>query len=704
MDVMVDRLEMDTDETESDESVGHEHDELLKTARDRFGVCETAWSEDRKRYIDDIKFGFGEQWPQEALDARGDDRPHLVVDKLGQYIRQIVNDARQNRPSVKVRPVDDAGDPEVATIMQGIIRHIEDRSNADLAYDTALECAVRGGFGYYRILTEYMHVDTFDQDLVIRRIRNPLTVYLDPDFQEPDGSDMEYAFVFNDMPKSEYKDRYGEEYPVDFEGSDVKNSEWYGEHVRVAEYWWVECKERPMHLLEDGTLITQEELEYAQKAGVEDIPAITKTRNMPQRKVKWVRMNGMKVIEGPTDWLGKFIPIIPVYGNEVDIDGKVCHTGLIHGAKDAQRLYNYSRTAYAERVALSPKAPYIAAEGQVEEHSLEWNNANKKSYSVLRYTPIDIGGHPVPPPMRQPASDIPAGFAEDMRLSEHDIQASVGMYNASLGAPSNERTGKAIDSRKKEGDVGTFHYHDNRSRAIRHGGRILVDLIPKIYDAPRIARIVGDDKAPNQAVLDPQQPEAVKRVGSKVIYNLGVGRYDVTVDAGPSYTTLRQEANESMGQLIQSDPSLMQVFGDLWVKNQDWPGASDIADRLKLVLLPQVQQAEQSKGKLPPEVAPIVQQLQQAIQQREQALMGMQQEMKQLQGENETMKAGLMIKQQEVQIQGEETKIKSYEAETHRITAMLNAEAKERDLDLKVEQTVSQRLDALLTKELRTDQ
>ena len=690
------------------------HEALLTEARARFETCQSAWSEDRQRYKDDTLFASGKQWPENILQERERKRrPALTVDKLSQYIRQIVNDARQNRPSVNVSPVDGFGDPEVAKAFQGIIRHIEQRSNADIAYDTALECAVKGGFGYIRVLTEYAGDDTFDQDIRIQRIRNPLTVWLDQDHQEPDGCDLNYAFVTEDMPAKVYEAKYGKKASTaDWESDEYKDSDWFGDHVRVAEYWWREETDRNMHLLEDGTLTNDDEIELAMSEGIE-IPPIRETRVVPQSKIMWARINGAEVLEGPQEWPGKFIPIIPVWGNEEDIDGTLRHTGLIHNAKDAQRLYNYSRSAFAERVALAPKAPYVAAAGQVDEYADEWNSANEENRSVLRYDPLDIAGHPVPPPMRQQASDVPTGFSEDMRLAEHDIRAAVGMYEASLGQKSNERSGIAIRARQQRGDTATFHYHDNLSRAIRHLGRIMVDLIPKIYDTPRVIRILGPDGEAAQAQIDPNLPQAVVHQGGQAIYNLGAGRYDVTVSAGPNYQTLRQESAERMSQLLQNDPTLMQVIGDLWVKNQDWPGAQDMAERLKLMLAPPIQQYEQQKGQIPPEAIPMVNQMQQQIQQAEQIMQQMQQQMQELAGENEQLKSGVQVDQLKIQsdqqtkgvenqIRAHEAQIKAYVAETQRIAAMGNIEAKDRELELKVQQLVSKRLDELLASELQT--
>lgn len=659
----------------------------LHEARERYTRAKDAWSDDRKRYIDDVKFAAGEQWPEKIRSEReGDSRPVLVVDKCGQYIRQVVNDSRQSRPAIKVRPVDSAADVDTAEIIQGICRHIEDRSNADVAYDTALECAVKGGFGFFRILTEYAHDSTFEQEICIKRIRNPLTVLFDPDCMEPDGSDARYAFVTEDMDKDVYELTYGDVDAINWDDDSAKYGDFISEDkVKICEYFYVEESEQNLNLFTDGTTATDEEIKQATEAGI-PIPEIKETRAIPIKKVMWCKMNGKGYLEEPKEWPGKYIPVIPVWGNEEDIDGEVRHTGMIHSAKDAARLYNYSRSAYAERVALTPKAPYVAAFGQVEDFP-EWEDANNRNYSVLRYNPIDAAGNAVPPPQRQPAFDVPAGFAQDMQIAEHDIQSALGMYAASVGQPSNEKSGRAIIARERSGDMATFHYHDNLARAIRHGGRIIVDMVPRVYDTARVVRILGIDGTADMVQLNPALPQSTVKLGAKSIHNIGLGKYDVSVSTGPSYTTRRQEAAESMVQLVQGNPALMQIMGDLLVKNMDWPGAEEIADRLRLMLPPQIQQAAQSDKAQSPEVMQVMAQAKQAIAQRDQQLQQAQVMMQQMNAklqelmQNQQEKAvdlqikgkELSLKEQETAIKARDTEIKAYEAETERMQALAPA-------------------------------
>jgi len=649
----------------------------LHEMREKFKLADEYWGDDRRAALDDIKFRAGEQWPAEIVAQREKDkRPCLTVDKLNQYIRQIVNDGRQNRPSIKVSPVDSKADVATAEIMAGIIKHIESRSNADAAYDTALDSSATGGFGYFTVTTEYSGEETFDQDICIKRVRNPLTIIIDPESVEADASDMKFAFVMETMTKDEFEKKYPNKLPADF-NTNEKYEGWYGDEVRVARYWEVVEEDRTLYQMVDGTVISKARYDELKDGGLVEIDSMVKAvRNIPVRKVKHSLVSGAEYLEEPQEWPGKYIPICVVWGNEIDIEGKVTHSGIIRPAKDAQRLYNYSRSAFAERVALTPKAPWLAAEGQVEDYEDEWNTANTASHSVLRYVPTSLNGQPVPPPQRVNPTDVPVGFQQDMQISEHDIQGAIGMYAASLGAPSNERSGKAIMARQREGDTGTFHYHDNLNRAIRHCGRIIVDLIPKIYDSKRVVRIMGYDGTMSEASLDPGLPTASQKQGLQMMYNPGVGTYDVTITSGPSYNTLRQEATESMVTMIQAHPELMNVIGDLMVKNMDWPGAEEISKRLHMVLPPTILEAEQKAvmDKMPPEMQQAIEQFDMAIKQKDETMNAAANEIERLRVENDKLKTGHDLKAAEIQIKAQEVQISQFEAETARLVAIGNAQ------------------------------
>jgi hypothetical protein len=658
--------------------------DTLHEMREKYKRAEEYWHDDRQAALDDRKFAAGEQWPEDILAKRiQDKRPCLVVDKLLQYVRQTVNDGRQNRPSIKVRPVDGGADIATADVFAGIIKHIEDRSCADIAYDTALDCAATGGSGYFRVATEYAGDDTFDQELVIRRITNPFSILLNPPSENmPDGSPR-YGFEIEMMSEEDFEAKYPGKKADDFEDA---ASDWYGEQVRVARYWCVKEEPRTLYLMVDGTVIPQARYDELKEGGMLEIDALVKDkRNIPKRVVEHSLVSGSEYLEEPVEWLGKYIPIMEVCGNELDVEGKVSRSGIIRPAKDAARLYNYSRSAFAERVALTPRAPWLAAEGQVEDYENEWNTANTENHSVLRYRPVALNGQPVPQPSRISPTDIPAGFAQDMQISEHDIQGAIGMYNASLGAPSNERSGKAIMARQREGDVGTFHYHDNQNRAIRYCGRVLVDLIPKVYDSTRVVRILGYDGKPGEAEINPTMPSASQVLGTKSVYNLGVGTYDVTIGTGPSYSTLRQEAGDAMSRVIETNPDLMPVIGDLLFKNMDWPGSEELSERMKLMLPPPIAEAEKAKKDnpaIPPEIQQQMQMMSQEVQKREEMLGQAAQQMQMMQQELEALKSGEHVKMLEAQIKAKDTEISQFEAETARMLAMSQIEKEQAETQI----------------------
>lgn len=594
-------------------------------ARESFNRITELWNRDRERYRADTKFLWAlEHWPEATKRQRdGDERLSLVVDKLGQYVHQVVNNSRQNRPQIKVRPIDNDADIATAEMLDGLCRHIQEQSNADICYDIALENACGGGFGYFRLLHDYAHADTFDQEIRFSPIPNSLQVYFG-ECKEPDGSDVQEVFICEDIDREEFKRDHPDIDATDWDTDGGKYGDWCGDKIRVAERYRIVKVDRILHLLDNGTTATDDDYQLAVANGIQ-VPAIKDSRNIPVPVVKWSKFCGSGYIDEEVDTVWDGIPVIPVWGNLQNIDGEVRHISMVHSAKDAQLLYDYSRSAFAERVGQTPEAPFIAADGQVEQYLEEWDGS--KRVRVQRYTPKSVDGMQVPIPQRQNPSDIPEGFARDMQMSEHDIQGALGMYQASLGVRGNATSGVQEREQALKGDVATFHYHDNLARAIRVAGRRIIGAAPKVYDSPRVARILGLDGTASMAHIDPEQPNASQKIGTNLIYNLGVGKYDVAVDVGPSYTTRRQEAAAEMAQLAAHDPQFLSMYGDLYFKMQDTAFASELSARAKFFLPPAVQQAEARGKDQSPEVAQIQAQAQAAIQQREQALMAAHQQL-----------------------------------------------------------------------------
>jgi hypothetical protein len=514
-------------------------DDLLKEAKDAFELCVAHEAEQRSEALDDIRFArLGEQWPQEVRRARElDARPCLTINRLPAFIRQVVNDARQNRPAIKVHPADDAAGPQVAEIYNGLIRNIEYCSDADVAYDTALDAAVTSGLGYFRINTRYATDDSFDQDIVIQRVANPFSIYADPYSVAADSSDWNIAFVVDLMPKSRFARQYKGADAVDWDGLGygALAAPWVDdERVMATEYWVRHEVRRQILALSNGEMIAADE--YAKNKALFDssgVSVIGQPREALSYAVKQHVLTGAEVID-TVDWAGKFIPIVPVFGDEVFLEGKRHLRSLVRDAKDPQRMFNYWRTTSTELVALAPRAPFIGPKGAFKSDADKWATANTDSHAYIEYDGPTA-------PERQAFAGVPAGALQEAMNASDDIKAILGLFDASLGAASNENSGRAILARQREGDVSTFHFIDNLSRAIRHAGRIMIDLIPRVYSTPRMLRVLGPGGEP-QVVAVNQNQAAGPVQAMQAVFDLTAGKYDLTVEAGPSFTTRREEA------------------------------------------------------------------------------------------------------------------------------------------------------------------
>ena len=598
---------------------------VIEEAKEFLRFCSDNDSNNRVEALDDLKFAGGDQWPVEIQNSRLlESRPYLTINKIDAYCRQITNQQRQQRPRMKAHGMNDQSDEKVAEIITGICRHIENQSDADAAYDNAFDFAVRMGWGYWRITHDYPTPESFDQEIYIKRIENPFMVYFDPNSNEPDGSDAEKCLITEVISKESFRKMYpGADDGGGFtpRGTGDSQSEWITkEDIRVAEYFYTEMKRMKLLLLSDGTTCYEDEKPsevMMQDAGV----YVVSKRETIKKQIKWCKLTGMEILE-QRDWPGKHIPVVPVYGQQLIVDSKKKKFGLTRMAKDPQRMYNFWSTALTESVALAPKAKFLLAEGQDEGHEMEWNTANIKSMPVLRYKQTDSEGRPAPTPTRIQPEPPPTGMVTALEGLNADLKAVVGIYDPSQ-LPNGQQSGKAINGMQQQTDMTNFHYYDNLTRSIRQTGRIILDLIPKIYDKERVLRIIGADGKGelvtlNQRAMDDQGVE-------KVLNDVTVGQYDVVMETGPGYQSKRQEAVESMVQMLQVDPALMQQAGDLVFRNMDFPGADIIADRLAAANpLAQIDE----KSDIPPQVQMQLAQSQQTIQQLQQELQAMQMDMK----------------------------------------------------------------------------
>lgn len=640
-------------------------DDAVHEALECFKAAQSNESENRASALEDIKFArLGEQWPQAILTQRNQERrPALTVNKLPAFIRQVTNEARQNKPAMKVRPVDSGADRQTADVMTGLIRNIEQTSNADVAYDTGADFAVSGGFGYWKVDFDYSHDDSFDKDIKICPVYDPFSIYGDPHSQSADSSDWMKAFELCPLTVDEFEAEYKDAAQVSWDSETPINED--DEELTVAKYWVREETERTLLKLSDGTVVAEEAF-LAKNNGLsmKEIAAATGmqivgTRKARSWKVKRLVLSGVEKLD-EEDWPGIYIPIVPVYGDVVNIEGKRYLHSLIRHAKDAQRQYNFQRSAEVEMIALEPKVPWIGPKGAFDEDP-NWETANSANHSYLEY----VGQQP---PQRTPVDTARGAAAiQAARAANDDMKAIIGIYDASLGQRSNETSGKAIMARQREGDVSTYHFIDNLSRAIRHTGRIVMDLIPKVYTPGRIVRTLGSDGDVEQAQIGSRAVPPNPQAGVAGVYDLAAGKYDLTVEAGPSYTTRRVEAAEAMTAMFQANPDTVPLLADLWAKMQDFPFADKIEERVK-----GMQQAQQ--GPSP-----------------EQQKMEIEKQKLALQAENDQRKAQLDLAMEQQRMQLERVKAEQeIELEREKAAAQMEIERTKAGMQLELQQQKTQ--------------
>ena len=669
------------------EKVPARDEDKMATMRHRLKMAQSAYSDSREDELDDLRFMAGSpdnqwQWPADVLATRGsvqgqtiNARPCLTINKLPQHVRQVTNEQRQNRPSGKVIPADDNADVQVAEIFNGVVRHIEYMSDADVAYDTACDNQVTYGEGYIRLLTEYCNDETFDQDIRIGRVRNSFSVYMDPTIQDPCGADAEWCFITEDILKEEYEREFPDATPISTLYSqgvgDQGLSAWLQEDtIRIAEYFYNTYEKATLHLYPDNQTAYRGTPQDKQLMAMFGKPI--RSREVDRKKVMWMKTNGYDVLQ-EREWAGKWIPVVRVIGNEWEVEGQMYISGLVRNAKDAQRMYNYWTSQEAEMLALAPKAPFIGYGGQFEGYEMQWKTANTTNWPYLEVNPdvTDGAGAVLPLPQRAPPPLPQTGLIQAKMGAADDIKGTTGQYDASLGMQGNERSGKAILAREKQGDVGTYHYVDNLARAIRHITRQIVDMIPKIYDTQRIARIIGVDGEVSMVKFNPSQPEPVKEIRDQMgaliekVYNPSVGTYDVMVTTGPGYMTKRQEALDAMSMILQSNPQLWTVAGDLFIKNMDWPGAQEMAARFKKILDPKVL----AEGDQSPEMMAAQQQME-----------AMTQELNRMTDIIANVQDS--VAQREVDIKEYKAQVDAYDAETKRISAVQQSMTPEQIQDI----------------------
>jgi hypothetical protein len=661
--------------------------DILKEAKARFERC-IAWeSKARANALLDAKFANGDalngwQWDQGIRTSRGD-RPSLTMNKTRQHNLQIINDARQHKAQIKVTPTGGHATYEAAQVFSSIVRRIEYQSKAVDAYSTAIYHQVETGYGMVRVVTDFADETSFEQDIFIRRVANPNTVYIDPDARDYDKADMHFAFVFNDIPRDQYDAKHGDgdmPAPAALDYSDGWNDK---DHVREAEYWRRNENTDTLHEMSDGTALRESEMAEGELAAVKG--AIVRSRDIAVPEIEWFRIVGDRIEERKV-WPGKYIPLVPFLGEEVIIEHQMDRKGHTRALLDAQRMYNYWSSAAVEQVALQGKIPYVAPTRAIEGLEKYWATANTTNHAVLPYNDIDDTGRPIERPERSQPPVMAQAYIQGMDIARQDMMMVSGQYQATFGQNGNEISGVAIQQRQRQGDNATYHFIDNQAKGIRQIGRIVLDLIPKVYDTARVVKIMAEDGNDSDVALVPNAPSAHQHIAMgpqgpqpltpqqadamkadpntpdpKVIFNPNVGRYDVEADVGPSFGTRREEAANAFSEIMKANPAAFQIVGDFWAQNSDFPGADELAERLQRGLPPQYK----------PGPDPQMQQLQQAMQQQGQQA---QQLLQKADAEVASLKAQVVHLQEQAKDKSQSIDIDDYKAETERLKAVAAAD------------------------------
>lgn len=652
-----------------DATKGMSSDEkVLYEAKERFRRVEEWERDSRNNFVFDMKFCYGDsnnfyQWADEIKSSRqGDNRPCLTINKAKIHCLQVINSQRQNPSQVEFRPIGYGASTHAAVILEGIYRHIEYISNAQAAYSNGGHGQVIAGIGFWRVICDYAHDNTFDQEIYIKRVIDPLSVYLDPDIQEADGSDARFGFVFVDMTREEFE----LEYPKFADSDDLGSSPIAGidgestkdqDHVRIMEYFRkVDKVTDKWHLLDNGDMVKESEVKDADLMGQLKVNSVN-SRDIIEPCVEWYLIAGGKILK-KTIFPSKYIPLVRVIGEETIIDGQLDRRGHIRSLIDPQRIYNYWSSSAVEFVALQSKSPYLAPIEAIEGYEEQWARANIDNAAYLPYVSMDDAGNQISKPERAPPPMMSSAYLDGMKVAAQELQMASGQYEANMGQKSNEVSGTAVDARRRQGDVATYHFIDRFSQAIQFTGRIILDMIPRVYDTARVIKILAEDGSHSTVQLDPNAPQAHEQLQStddpdynpdevQAIFNPNVGKYEVEVDIGPAFDTKRQEGFHAMMTIVQENPSLIPIMGDLLFKSADFPLADQIADRMHNMVPPQ------ATGKGPdPQVAD----LQKMLAQQHDAMQKMSQELDQT-------KAKLLN-------QSTDKDIDQYKAETQRMAAV----------------------------------
>jgi hypothetical protein len=581
-------------------------------------IANDAESQNRNRGLTALKFRFGDQWPQYAVSSRGLDRPQLTMNETNTLIKRVTNAQRQQRPRGKAQPVDNFADKKTAKVITGLLRHIEVNSDADHAYDTAFDFGATIGWGYWRLRMDYISDKSDKQDIYIDAVDNPFCVYFDPNSKAPDGSDAERALITDLMTIEGFKKEYPDAQVSNFEdrGTGDSDPDWVTEHdIRLAEYFYTDKKKEKLVRLSDGSLWWPDELPSAIILKSAGLSIAGDARMSVRRQVKWCKQTCSEILE-ERDIAGRWVPIVPFYWTNVMIDNERRRQGLVEDAMDPARMNNFWQTAMTEYLALSPKAKWIMAEGQDEGHEKEWASANRDPTPVLRYKPTDVEGRPAEPPKRIAPDPPPQGMIEASFMARQNLSAVMGVFDPAVRGGAQHKSDKTLNAERGQSENTNFDGYDNLTRSMKHTYRIALGWFPTVYDTERVQRIIGVDGREDLVTLN-EKVQTQDETGAaihRVLNDMTVGDYDVVMETGPGYDTLRQEATAVEMELLGTPlgEKIAQTADDLVVRGMDFMGSDEIADRLAAANpLAQIDE----KSDIPPKVQMQMKGLQQMVQQ-----------------------------------------------------------------------------------------
>lgn len=676
-----------------------EPDSIVETAKKRYDRAVDCYGPNRSLALEDTRFAMGDsdngwQWPADIYRTRNnvDKKPCLTINTTAQHCNQIINNIRQNRPAARVLPVDNGADKKTAEILAGMIRSTQSVSTADTAHDLAAEHAIYGGEGYWRVVTEYESYDSFNQVILIKAIPNPRMVFIDPDAQEPDRSDAKWGFIFEDIPRSKCEEDHPDIDVSSWGNTDTRG--WFNKDtIRRAEYFWCEYVDDVLYMLEDGTSALKSKL--PEGISVEEIGTdaegkpvmhfvmdgtptgvnVATKRATKRKQWKWCKLvGGSETPVEEREWPGSYLPIITVVGKELNVDGDIVRKGIVRDLKDSARMVNYSYSAAVETLALQNKVPYLAAAEAIEGFESIWGAANLENRAYLPWNSKDEAGNDIPMPKRQESATMPTAQVQMLQLSTEQMRAASGQQNANFGIKSEAQSGIGIQRLKVQGETATFHFPDNLVRALKYEAKVLIDLYPKVLDTKQIVRMLGLDGVDKKAMLDPDLDAAYLESTEKDIegiFNPNVGKYDVTIDTGPSFQTQRQEASVAMTEIASKDPGFMQIAGDLYWRNMDVPGSDELAKRYEKILPPALQEETGDQVAM---LGQKLQQSEQTVEQAKQLVQAMQQHIEELEKKANAEQTKIMVAgmQQETAAASQEDthNINTYKAETERLKAL----------------------------------